>query len=27
VTAERLGEVRQGAWERRAGDSWHRQLL
>jgi hypothetical protein len=27
VTAERLGEVRQGAWERRAADSWHRQLL
>ncbi len=27
VTAEHLGQVRQGAWERRAGDSWHRQLL
>lgn len=27
VTAERLGEVRSGAWERRAGDSWHRHLL
>lgn len=27
VTAEKLGEVRTGAWERRAGDSWHRQLL
>lgn len=27
VTAERLGEVRQGAWERRAADSWHRHLL
>jgi hypothetical protein len=27
VTAERLGEVRQGAWERRAADSWHAQLL
>lgn len=27
VTAEHLGEVRSGAWERRAGDSWHRQLL
>ncbi len=27
VTAQRLGEVRQGAWERRAADSWHRQLL
>jgi hypothetical protein len=27
VTAERLGDVRSGAWERRAGDSWHRALL
>ena len=27
VTAEKLGEVRTGAWERRAADSWHRQLL
>lgn len=27
VTAERLGEVRSGAWERRAADSWHKQLL
>jgi len=27
VTAERLGDVRQGAWERRAADSWHRHLL
>lgn len=27
VTAEHLGDVRSGAWERRAGDSWHRQLL
>lgn len=27
ITAERLGDVRQGAWERRAGDSWHRHLL
>ncbi|MDQ3284062.1 MAG: hypothetical protein M3Q69_21895 [Acidobacteriota bacterium] len=27
ITAERLGEVRQGAWERRAADSWHAQLL
>ncbi|HEX8616670.1 MAG TPA: hypothetical protein VF911_03695 [Thermoanaerobaculia bacterium] len=27
ITAERLGEVRQGSWERRAADSWHRQLL
>lgn len=27
TTAEQLGSVRQGAWERRAGDSWHRHLL
>ena len=27
VTAERLGEIRSGAWERRAGDSWHARLL
>lgn len=27
VTAETLGEIRSGAWERRAADSWHRQLL
>lgn len=27
VTAERLGDVRGGTWERRASDSWHRQLL
>jgi hypothetical protein len=27
VTAERLGEVRTGTWERRAGDSWHARLL
>ena len=27
VTAEQLGAVRTGAWERRAADSWHRQLL
>jgi hypothetical protein len=27
VTAEKLGEVRTGSWERRAADSWHRQLL
>ena len=27
VTAEKLGEVRTGAWERRAGDSWHARLL
>lgn len=27
VTAERLGDVRNGKWERRAGDSWHSSLL
>jgi hypothetical protein len=27
VTAEHLGDVRNGTWERRAADSWHRQLL
>lgn len=27
VTAEELGAVRNGAWERAAGDSWHRHLL
>lgn len=27
MTAERLGSVRGGAWERPAGESWHRQLL
>lgn len=27
VTAEKLGEVRTGAWERRAADSWHAGLL
>ena len=27
ITAERLGDVRTGAWERRAADSWHAQLL
>jgi hypothetical protein len=27
VTAEQLGDVRGGAWERRAADSWHRHLL
>ncbi|HYC92304.1 MAG TPA: hypothetical protein VEO54_24055 [Thermoanaerobaculia bacterium] len=27
VTAERLGDVRSGAWERRAADSWHSSLL
>ncbi|HEV2720558.1 MAG TPA: hypothetical protein VG323_11115 [Thermoanaerobaculia bacterium] len=25
--AERLGEVRRGRWERRAEESWHRNLL
>jgi hypothetical protein len=27
VTAERLGDIRTGTWERRAADSWHRHLL
>lgn len=27
TTAERLGDVRQGAWERPARDSWHAALL
>ena len=27
VLAEKLGEVRGGAWERTAASSWHRQLL
>jgi hypothetical protein len=27
VTAEHLGDVRGGAWEKRAADSWHRHLL
>lgn len=27
VTAEQLGSVRTGAWERPAGECWHRQLL
>lgn len=27
LTAEHLGDVRQGAWERRAAESWHAQLL
>ena len=27
VTAEQLGAVRSGAWERPASSSWHRQLL
>jgi hypothetical protein len=27
VTAEELGAVRKGVWERAAGESWHRHLL
>jgi len=27
TTAQHLGDVRSGAWERRAGDSWHAALL
>ncbi|MGZ4809752.1 MAG: hypothetical protein ACXVH7_01845 [Thermoanaerobaculia bacterium] len=27
TTAERLGEIRSGAWERHAEDSWHAKLL
>ncbi len=27
VTVERLGDVRAGAWEKPAAQSWHRQLL
>ena len=27
VTAEELGAVRTGTWERAAGESWHRHLL
>jgi hypothetical protein len=27
TTAEQLGAIRSGAWERRAAESWHRQLL
>jgi len=27
TTAQRLGEIRSGAWERRAADSWHAALL
>lgn len=27
TTAERLGQIRDGSWERRAEESWHRQLL
>jgi hypothetical protein len=27
VTVEHLGDVRQGAWEKPAAQSWHRQLL
>ena len=27
TTAQRLGDIRSGAWERRAGESWHAALL
>lgn len=27
ITVERLGDVREGAWEKPAAESWHRQLL
>ena len=27
VTVEHLGDVREGAWEKPAAQSWHRQLL
>jgi len=27
LTAEHLGDVRGGVWERKAADSWHRHLL
>jgi hypothetical protein len=27
TTAQRLGDIRSGAWERRAADSWHAALL
>jgi hypothetical protein len=27
TTAERLGAIRSGTWERPASESWHRQLL
>ena len=27
TTVERLGDVRSGAWERKAEDSWHKDLL
>jgi hypothetical protein len=27
VTADRLGEVRSGTWEKRTAESWHQQLL
>lgn len=27
ILTERLGDVRNGTWERTANDSWHRQLL
>ena len=27
TTAQRLADIRSGAWERRAADSWHAALL
>lgn len=27
ITVERLGDVREGVWEKAASESWHRQLL
>ena len=27
TTVERLGDIRSGAWEKKAEDSWHRELL
>ncbi len=27
VTVERLGDIREGSWEKPAAQSWHRQLL
>lgn len=27
ITVERLGDVREGGWEKPASESWHRQLL
>jgi hypothetical protein len=27
ITVERLGDVREGSWEKPAAQSWHRQLL